>query len=368
MPSAEGLYIHVPFCLNKCNYCAFYSVIPRPEMIEAYLENLKKELLEKKSFLKPEITIFIGGGNPTAPGSEFLTRLMKILSPVLSEHTISEFSIETNPETFDKKSAKILKHLPKLRINVGIQRFQNSELKTIGRNTCSEFNKLAFENVFSITENAGIDVILGIPGCKSIKNDLGECLMNYQFKHISAYFLSIEENTELHKMHLAGKFPDTDDIDASELFEISDLLKQNGFKHYEISNFCTTGRECRHNLQYWHGLDYVGIGPSAVSTINGVRFSNPPDIHEWLLSKNIIQEKIDRNISITEYIFLRLRLLCEGFSIKDFEKKFGSIPDEIFQAIQSEIAAGNLERNSDSFMLSKNGLTFANQVISRIIP
>ncbi|MBF0544606.1 MAG: radical SAM family heme chaperone HemW [Candidatus Riflebacteria bacterium] len=370
--SVEALYIHVPFCLRKCDYCSFYSISPDEELIALFLTRLQEELAENIDLLSEELTIFIGGGNPTCIGEKAFGRLLEILEPVIATKKIREFTVESNPETLSEAIGNGLKCLPELRLSLGVQRFKNEELKLIGRNSNTAVLFNAFETAFKLTPNVGMDLILGIPGCTSIRQELQKKFGEFPFSHVSAYFLSIEEKTPLYQKLKNAEIGDPTEIGPEELFEVRDFLETENFRHYEISNFCKLAHECKHNLNYWFGKDYVGLGPSAVSTIKMRRISNPSNFSDWLSGPGQSVEIIDKNAEICEFLMLRLRLVHYGFSFEEFENRFRGHSEStltlVEKSIKNQLQKGFLEPFEDRIRLSKQGIVYANEVISSLFP
>lgn len=366
--TVTSLYIHVPFCFSKCDYCGFYSILPKESyFISRYLDHLEKSIDDwfNKSESKKEIkSIFVGGGNPTMLGIKGIRRIMAILANHLDINEVEEITFETNPETMTEEIATLLGEFPQIRISMGIQRLQDDELELLGRNARIGSVIRALDIVFNNITNVSADFILGVPKCKSIGKDLLRLVGDYPFKHISAYFLTVEEGTVIQKKIDAGKLPDPDDIGPEEMFEVSEVLRNEGFEHYEISNYAKPGYRCKHNMSYWQNADYIGFGPSAVSCIDNVRYSEIPCFEQWLNGikpeKEILTELAQRN----EYLMLHLRLLNDGLNLDVFEKKFGIQREDFYISINRHISAGELVKAGQKICLSELGTVMANSIIS----
>ncbi|MBI3037488.1 coproporphyrinogen III oxidase family protein [bacterium] len=363
-----GLYVHVPFCKKKCDYCSFYSKIPSNNDIELYLNRLSQEFRDR---LTPELTsriqtVFVGGGNPTALGRHGMKNLIDLLLTVSLKSPIREWTIESNPETLDPEVSKILFGIPHFRLSLGIQRLKNHELKILGRDTSMEKCMEALDRAFSITSRVSIDLIIGVPGCDSIVTDLSNLLARFPISHVSTYFLSAENGTPLMEKILRGKFGDPNDVGPEELFDVIDLLTSRNFEHYEISNFAISTRKCLHNLNYWRTGDYLGFGPSAVTTLRNARYSNSASLQTWLQNFIPGTEELSLEIRRKEFIMLGLRLLSEGLSLELFENRFGPISAKQKEILISQVSAGKISLKNSVYRLTRTGLPFANSIISEL--
>ena len=363
-----GLYVHVPFCLSKCGYCAFYSTVPTQAAIDAYLDKLENELHTEVTGpagvgIK---TIFIGGGNPTAIGAGSLVRLLRMLRSAVSENSIEEWSIETNPETLTDETAAVLRDVPGLRLSMGLQRLRDDELAVLGRCGKVSTGRKAIERALSLTSRVGVDLILGVPGCSSLAPALADLVSGFPIEHVSAYFLTLEEGTPLEERVRKGLFPDPADVGPEELFEVGDVLAAAGFEHYEISNFARAGGRCRHNMNYWHSGEYIGLGPAAVGTRGGSRLSKPPDIASWLRGAAVETERLTDGDVLRETVMLRLRLVSDGLDLEWLADRFGSLSKTFVEAVNDQCAAGMLRMNGSNITLTRQGIAVANKVISAL--
>lgn len=364
--SGPGLYVHVPFCLSKCGYCAFYSTIPTPSLIGAYLGRLEEEIRDE---LAGTIgngirTIFIGGGNPTSIGAVHFERLVGLIRNAVSNASIDEWTIETNPETLTDDIAAVLRNIPGLRLSMGLQRLRDDELALLERRgTCSSGQE-AIRRAFSLTRRVGVDLILGVPGCPSLAPDLADLVSEFPIEHVSAYFLTIEEGTSLETRVRNGLFPDPADVGPEELFEVEDTLAKAGFEHYEISNFARAGGRCRHNMNYWHSGEYIGIGPAAVGTSSGTRRAKPFSLSPWLAGEPDGIEILTTEDRFREVVMLRLRLVSDGLDLNMLSKEFGNLPPSFERAVDRQCQAGLLRRKGSRITLTRQGLSIANRVIA----
>ena len=366
--SITGLYIHVPFCFSKCDYCGFYSIVPKESyFIDRYLDRLRKDIDRwfKIDYLEKKIkTIFIGGGNPTMLGLRGVRTLIDIISDHLDFNEIEEITFETNPETLTEDIVDYLSEIPKIRISIGIQRLQNSELELLGRNARINSVIRALDNTFGKIENISGDFILGVPNCSSLAQELRKLITDYPFKHISAYFLTIEEGTPIQKKVEAGKLQNPDDIGPEEMFEVAEVLKEQEFEHYEISNYAKQGYRCKHNMGYWEAKDYIGFGPSAVSCINHIRYSNVSCFESWLNAVSPEKEQLSLIDQRNEFLMLHLRLLTDGLDLNIFEKSFGLQKEDFYLNLNRHLLSGELTKEDNKVHLTSLGVVMANSIIS----
>ena len=331
-----GIYIHIPFCKQKCYYCDFVSYSNKCSEVKEYIESLKKEI-EEFDFSNYKVTsIYIGGGTPSYIDSiyivEILSELKEKLKCNLIEFKDIEITIEVNPGTVDTKKLNDYKKSGINRLSIGLQSTKNDILKKIGRiHTYQEFleiYKLARETGF---KNINIDLMIGIPGQKigDLKNTLQD-IIKLEPEHISVYSLIIEENTPIEKMLENGeiKLPD-EDLERNMYWYVKNTLELNGYNHYEISNFAKLGKESRHNLNCWNQEEYIGFGVAAHSYLNGIRFSNTINVEEYI--QHIENNRKEENIQIeesqsledkkNEFMMLGFRKI-QGVDIARFKEKF----------------------------------------------
>ena len=278
MRSARHLYIHIPFCLQICPYCSFYKDIAGPGKADPLVDALIREAELFGSGCAPE-TVFIGGGTPTALSVSQLERLFAGLERHLDLSNVAEFTIEMNPATVTKGKAGLLRAHGVNRVSMGVQSWDPDLLKVLGRVHDAAQVRASFSILRAAGyDNLNLDLIYGVPGQaitqweESIRQtiDLGP-------EHISAYCLTYEEDTEYFERMARGEFREDADQDAGFFERGAALLSAAGYAQYEISNYARPGRVCRHNLAYWEGADYLGLGPSAWSTIGERRWQNVPD-------------------------------------------------------------------------------------------
>jgi len=279
-----GLYIHVPFCLRKCRYCAFYSMARiNASAVDLYLRALDLELGRLPTGYRPE-TVYIGGGTPTALSVEQLGRLLALVSSHVDLSRLVEWTCEANPGTLDAAKTALLRHSGVTRVSLGVQSFDARALSFLGRihdaRQSEESLRLLRE---SGIRNVSVDLIYGIPGCDGsvLAGDL-ERLIELRPQHVSCYCLSFEEGTPLESARKAGRIHEmSGDEQAAMYAALRAGLKAAGYRHYEISNFALPGYACRHNHLYWSGGEYIGCGPAAHSHRGRRRYANVADLEAW---------------------------------------------------------------------------------------
>jgi oxygen-independent coproporphyrinogen-3 oxidase len=276
--TARHLYIHIPFCLQICPYCSFYKDIAGPGKADPLVEAVVREAGLFGRNCAPR-TVFIGGGTPTALSVSQLERLLAGLREHLDFSGVEEFTMEMNPATVTARKAELLRGHGVNRVSMGVQSWDPDLLKVLGRVHDAE----QVRNSFAILREAGfdnlnLDLIYGVPGQTLTQwEDSLHKTTGLQPDHISAYCLTYEEDTEYFDRLQRGEFRENTEQDAAFFERGAELLSDAGYEQYEISNYAKPGRECGHNLAYWEGADYLGLGPSAWSTVGERRWQNIPD-------------------------------------------------------------------------------------------
>jgi oxygen-independent coproporphyrinogen-3 oxidase len=362
MNTIRHLYVHIPFCARICPYCAFYKdLLDRSQTLrfcEAILSDL--DLLCTRFAILPE-TIFFGGGTPTALSIQQLELLLRGLDERLHLSQLVEWTLEANPGSVSVRKAGTLKNLGVNRISLGVQSWDDDLLKLLGR----EHNARQAEESFHLLRAAGftninVDLMFGLPGqtIEQWKLTL-EKTIALQPDHISAYCLTYEEDTEFFLRHARGEFRQDADTDA-EFFELAmSTLENAGYEHYEISNYAQFGFSSVHNRAYWLGKDYLGIGPSAVSTVGMQRWQNVCDYRAYIdrvfagHSPSASSETLTQEMKRTERIALSLRTR-DGVSTSEL-KSFTQQTNEL-------IALGLLQQSNGNLVLTRKGKALADSV------
>ena len=366
-----GIYVHIPFCKKKCDYCDFISYCGKDDLIEKYVDSVKKEIDHVK--IKSEITtIYIGGGTPSYINSKFIVQILeKIKEKNVAQD--AEITIEVNPGTVTQEKLQDYIDCGINRISIGLQTTNDELLKQIGRihnyEQFLETYKLAKKVGF---KNINVDLMLGLPNQRII--DLKESLENVLRlapKHISVYSLIVEEGTPIANKIKNGKLKLLDDeLERNMYWYVKNTLELNGYKHYEISNFAKKGYESKHNMNCWNQMEYVGIGTAAHSYRDITRYSNTEDIKEYI--KNVQKGEFEKNRIIheiqkeedskKEFMLLGLRKI-DGLKISEFKNKFGDNPIYLYRNELKKLSDEKLIIiQDDNIRLSNKGIDLANLV------
>ncbi|OPX45297.1 radical SAM family heme chaperone HemW [Clostridium thermobutyricum] len=368
------LYVHIPFCKQKCFYCDFPSFANIEYLREDYLNALKIEIESRCKDIEFS-SLFIGGGTPSYLTEEELRKLFNILRNVKFVHG-AEKTIECNPGTINKEKLEIMKEGGINRISFGLQTTNNNLLKEIGRihtlETFEENFKLARDIGF---KNINIDLMFGLPNQKL--DELKETL-NYIIKlnpeHISFYSLIIEEGTAFYNMYEKDILNLPSEEEERAMYSIGkEILESNGYKQYEFSNYAKSNNECFHNIGYWKLKDYIGVGSSSSSFINNKRIKNISNVKKYIDNININKKAFEEILenskkeNMEEYIFLGLRML-EGIDKRDFKDKFNLDIEEVYEnEIISNIKKGLMIQTNERLKLTKQGIEVSNYVLSDFI-
>lgn len=379
-----GLYIHIPFCKKKCEYCDFISYEGKENLVEKYIECVKHELTEigEQNRIDYENnlddlvlvkTVYIGGGTPSFINSKYISELLNVIKNSFILDNDVEITLEVNPGTADEYKLKEYKDSGINRLSIGLQETHDRILKNIGRihtyenflNTYNLARKIGFNNI-------NVDLMLGLPGQTLL--DLNESLDNViklNPEHISVYSLILEEGTPLyfkvsnHQVQL----PD-DELERKMYWKVKEKLQEAGYIHYEISNFAKLGYESKHNLSCWNQEEYIGVGVASHSYTNNVRYSVIENVEEYIKNidtdneaDNIIfHEKQNKDSKMQEYMLLGLRKI-EGIKIQEFKNKFETDPIVLYKNELKKLKdEGLIKIDSNSIKLTNKGLDLANIV------
>lgn len=360
-----GLYLHIPFCKTKCPYCDFYSMRGDVSDKDMYTISLVESMENWSDKLgRKADTLYLGGGTPSILGGEniaMLTRRAKNLFGVDGEITV-----ECNPSAVEEDFFEAVADAGVNRISLGVQSVIESERKKLGRFSDREIIEKRIEQCKTAgIKNISLDVMLGVQEqtMKSFDETLDFCIASGA-THISAYMLKIEEGTPYYKKKDSLNLPNDDEV-ADMYLAMSEKLRANGFEHYEISNFARSRFEGKHNLKYWNCEEYLGLGPSAHSFIDGKRVFYPRDIEYF---KNGGEPISDGNGGDEEeYIMLRLRLK-DGIVFEDFEKRFKKFfPRDIIKKTERFIENGLMKCDDKSMALTEKGFLLSNLIIAEFI-
>lgn len=374
-----GLYIHVPFCAQKCNYCDFNSYkIEEKNQKTDYLISIRKEMeLYKEEFKSKEFTsVFLGGGTPSILTPEELTTLMENIYSNFNIGKDAEITMECNPGTLDKVKLKAIKSLGINRLSMGLQVTQDHHLKYIGRiHTYEQFEKNYKDAIEVGINNINVDLMYSLPNQSfdEWKETLNK-IINLNPSHISAYSLILEEGTKFYDMYLNKEFELNDEeVDINIYNYTIDTLYKNGYHQYEISNYSKEGYECKHNIVYWQCDNYLGLGPGASGYINNYRYSNICDIKGYNkcleYDKRPIEEKniLSKKDEMEEFIFMGLRM-NKGINLDEFYKRFNIDFKHRYNDILDKLKNLNLiiEQNNN-IILTQRGREISNTVFVEFI-
>ena len=367
MTNSLGIYIHVPYCEKKCTYCNFYSAPPSDDIRNRYIDRTLKELKRwGAETMRPVDTVYFGGGTPSLLKPRELEEILVGIRENFSITKDAEITCEVNPGDDLEPFLEVALPLGVNRISIGMQSVNEDELVLLGRrhsfkdvqNSVSTLHRKGLDNI-------SVDLMLGLPGSDTYKLDRSiDAAFSLNVPHISAYILKIEENTPLFlckdKLNLADE-----DMICDQYIHLCKRLSEHGFEHYEISNFAKCEKFSRHNLRYWQGNEYIGIGPSAYSYLLKKRFHYPADMAEFIENGTVVFD--ENGGGLEEFVMLRLRLkfgldlneLCEKFSISNI--------DPLLELAIKLSKAGLCNFSGKRIQLTDEGMLVSNSIILKII-
>lgn len=374
-----GIYIHIPFCKQKCFYCDFCSFANKNEMQEKYVEaviNEIKNITHKEKYTVT--TIYLGGGTPSILNPEYIKNILQEIKSSFKILDDAEITIEINPGTVNEEKLKRYKEYGINRLSIGLQSANDKILKNIGRiHDYKQFEETFFYARKCGFKNINVDLMIGLPtqAIEDVKQTL-EKIIQKNPEHISVYSLIIEEGTIIEKLINENKLqlPD-EETERIMYWTVVNELKENGYNQYEISNFSKKTYESKHNTNCWKQKQYIGLGTSAHSYLNKKRYSNTNNIEEYI--KNIQENNISKNITIheeqteestmNEYMLLGLRMI-QGININEFKQKFKIDPTIKYKEILEKLQKENLiQITKTSIKLTKQGIDFGNIVWEEFI-
>ena len=379
------LYIHIPFCVKKCEYCDFLSFAADEQTQKSYVAALQKELAFYGAKYKDRriTTIFIGGGTPSWLKEDYMQAIMETVYHYFSVEQDAEITIECNPGTITEHKFEVYRRIGINRLSIGLQSVHNEELKILGRiHTFEQFLKtydMARKHGFS---NINIDLMSSLPGqtpeifCDSLYQ-----VLKLKPEHISAYSLIIEKGTPFYELYrfdavkqAAGMQTEslpTEEEEYQTTKMTQHILKEAGYHWYEISNFAKPGYECRHNIGYWKRVDYLGVGLGASSLIDNVRYSNTRDLYTYLSvpadSLHETAEQITRNEQMEEFMFLGLRMR-DGFYRDEFTQAFGIPIEAVYGDALNHLQQEELLlKREGRIYLTDKGMDLNNYVVAQFM-
>ena len=376
-----GIYVHIPFCKQKCNYCDFVSYTNKCQKIEEYIKCLKKEinLFDFNNYIVT--TIYIGGGTPSFIESKYIKDIMNTVYEKVNKDNIDdnvEITIEVNPGTVNKEKLEDYKKIGINRLSIGLQSTNDKLLKEIGR----IHNFKQFLDAYNLVKEAGfeninIDLMLGLPNqtIKDLKESL-DAIIKLNPNHVSCYSLIVEEGTKLYEQVEKGEIelPD-EELERNMYWYVKNTLELNGYNHYEISNFSKKKKESRHNMNCWNQEEYIGFGVAAHSYINNTRFSNTINVEDYITNinngnnqKNVtIEEKQTLEDKKNEFMMLGFRKI-DGVDISKFKEKFVDNPIYLYkEKLNKLVEEGLIEIDLNNIKLTNKGIDLANLVFEEFV-
>ena len=364
----RGLYIHIPFCVRKCAYCDFYSVPVHGNSLNEYVKALLRESTAYAGLSFQ--TLYLGGGTPSLLGAENLVHLIQGLHYSFDLSGVHEATMEANPESVTEELLIAAKEAGINRISIGVQSLADNELKRV----CRIHSASQAIQAVQLTEKLGLkisaDLIVGLPAqnWETLRSSIGR-LLELNVMHLSLYCLSLELGTPLYQEPPAD-LPSEDE--QAELFtRASSFLADHGFLHYEISNFALLGYECQHNLNYWRGGEYLGLGPAAASHLQGKRFRNRPDLTAYIQNPTgqiEDTEELDWHRKAAEEAMLGLRLLTEGINTAELARRYGHEPvNSLLHRLEAMAEEGMLIQSGSAYRLTPSRVLTSNPIFARVL-
>ncbi|MBI3581055.1 MAG: radical SAM family heme chaperone HemW [Nitrospinae bacterium] len=383
-----AVYLHVPFCASKCYYCDFASYEGQNRLMEPYTNAILSEIASAHA-AKGATSVYMGGGTPSMLPADKIAKIMSAVKERFAPAPSAEITIEANPDSTSRADLERYLQIGFNRLSIGVQSFEDSMLEKLGRAHDSKKATAAFEAARKAGfKNVSIDLIYGIPGQSvgDYARDL-EAAVLLGPEHISAYQLTVEEETPLWDMVEDGRVVLPDDETMLTMFETTiSKLRSAGYGHYEVSNFAKPGMECRHNLAYWLGEEFIGLGSGAHSFVGSSRYANPDDIEDYIYAIDTAGEAgveilADEKDKVLDFLLMRLRLVDKKLFFKELNDRFftpatrikyvgeeGLRFSEGFKSVYSKALEDIAEKklaiiDDDGFSLTHNGMLFLDDVL-----
>ncbi len=373
-----GIYIHIPFCVKKCNYCDFLSFVCDEDGVKRYIKRLKHEIEEKAYRYKDKefSTIFIGGGTPSSISAHLIKDVLNVVYECYNIEEDSEITIESNPGTLDKEKLSVYRLAGINRLSIGLQSPNDKEIKILGRiHTFKDFERSYYMAREIGYDNINIDLMSALPNqtVEDYKKNLNT-VIDFAPEHISAYSLIIEQDTPfydiyheddyLRSMGSKSRYLPSEEEERNMYHMTEQILTNAGYNRYEISNYAKEGFECRHNLGCWELREYIGFGLGAASYEGFKRYNNIKKLDDYINAKNTIDEKsiecIDEEEQMTEYMILSLRL-TKGASFDEFKIRFNKDLRQVYKQVNDKLfKEGLIIMDDNHIALSKRGFDLAN--------
>lgn len=371
------LYVHIPFCVKKCSYCDFLSFPQGEEVKRKYVDKLLEEIrLVSGGYGDHRVpSVFVGGGTPSVLPGAWIEEIFAYLRKYFNIEETAEISLEANPGTISEEKLGAYRRAGINRLSLGLQSSSDRELKALGRiHTYGEFLesfRLARAAGF---QNINVDLMCALPG-QTVEGFMKtlEKTADLNPEHISAYSLIVEEGTPFYEIYGEGRgtglLPDEEE-ERQMYHKTREFLSSRGYERYEISNYAKKGRECRHNVGYWTGVPYLGLGLGASSYVNGRRFRNESDLEKYLnetLGKRLDEEILTPEDMQEEFFFVGLRMV-QGVSLKQFEETFGVTAEEVYPGLMERfVREGAALLEEGRFKLTEYGMDVSNYIMEKFL-
>ena len=380
----SGIYLHIPFCKSKCAYCNFFSLVTEKKM-DDYVSALKKEIINRKSYLGDDVvkTIYFGGGTPSLLPIKYVEEILELLHENYNIISNPEVTLEINPDTIDKDKMMSLKRLGVNRMSVGIQSFNDDDLRYLGRRHDSRHALQVLDDLSGVGfDRITLDLIYGMPTLTEEKwNHNLDIFFSTGISHLSAYALTVEPKTILGQKIEKEELQEVSEEDTIRHYNILvERTKENGFEHYEISNFAKEGCRSQHNSIYWQDVKYLGLGPSAHSYDGDSRQWNVSNLTKYIqfvnadidtdtdadtdtdMGRYYEREILSKEDKFNEYVMTSLRTSW-GCNIEKIERDYGkSYAHNFLENIKKYLDSGIMLMKNNNFILTDEGMLFADGI------
>jgi len=367
-----GIYIHIPFCKTKCPYCDFFSVTETAYK-QKLIRSIQQELQLQQNYLKDQKieTIYFGGGTPTFVSFQHIEAMINQIYKSYSVVEAPEITIECNPDDLSKSYLKELMQIADFRINLGVQSFNEKELKFLQRRHSVDKSVIALTDIFDLGfDNVGLDIIYGLPGSNLADLEINlKTAFQFPIHHLSAYHLTIEQQTPFYQQMVNGDFKEiSEEMSRQQFFLLIEMAKNYGFEHYEISNFARDAAYSKHNTSYWKGIPYLGVGPSAHSFDGSFRQWNVSNLRKYVQEIEqgklpFKEEKLSLRDRFNEYLMVSLRTKW-GIELNEMNAYFKSFMDaEFTRKIDYYLNSGLMNQSNNRIYLSEEGKFLSDSII-----
>ena len=370
----DAIYAHVPFCVHKCHYCDFYSLVDHRGRMPAFVDRFEDEVRAIASRIDPSRlrTAFVGGGTPTMLEPPQLERVLRAVGSLASGRRLEEFTVEANPETVDVATAEALVRSGVDRVSIGCQSFDPRHRETLERRHDPASVPRAVERLrHAGIERLSLDLIFGVPGStlEDWERDLEQAIA-LEPDHLSCYGLVFEDGTPLAERRRLGRIEPIDDAVEAAMYDLARRrIAEAGYDHYEVSNWARPGEECRHNLVYWTLGDWVAVGPAAAGNLGDTRYRNRPRLDDWLestgASRVVDVERPSPSIACGEWFMLGLRLRA-GIPRAAVEARLASDPRRA-AIVDDLLGRGDLEWHGSALRIPESRIMTSDGILGRLV-